>query len=92
MSHFDLFLYSDSPRRIYDALPPSSRKRGGKAARGLRGEFKKNTTLNSSYYLPIGQYLRMKKIRANLTTNCTNYHKLKMKISFIRVNPCNLWC
>ena len=41
MSYFDLFLYSDSPRRIYDALPLSLKKRGGKAARGLRGESKK---------------------------------------------------
>lgn len=30
MSHFDLFLYSDSPRRIYDALPLSLKKRGGR--------------------------------------------------------------
>ena len=41
MSYFDPFLHSDSPRRIYDALPLSFLKRGGKSASGLRGESKK---------------------------------------------------
>ena len=38
MSYSGLLLHFDSPRRICDALPLSSKKRGGKAARGLRGE------------------------------------------------------
>ena len=48
MSYFDPFLHSDSPRRIYDALPLSFLKRGGSPLADF-GVSQKNTTINCAH-------------------------------------------
>ena len=42
MSHIDLFTSFDSPRRICDALPLSTRREGGRPLADVGGELYKN--------------------------------------------------